>query len=176
MDRLKTICRQIDGANTHVGRFVSWATLLLVAVTFIDVLMRYSFNKSFVFTQELEWHVFAFIFLMGAGYTLKVDGHVRVEVFYGKLGQRGQAWINLIGVIFFLIPSCVMFVKTSLPFVYKSFLIMEGSPDPGGVPFRFILKACIPAGYSLILLQGISLGIKSFLVLIGADFKEAEGK
>jgi TRAP-type mannitol/chloroaromatic compound transport system permease small subunit len=176
MNRLKMICRQIDGVNSHVGRFVCWATLLLVAVTFIDVMMRYSFNKSFVFTQELEWHVFAFIFLMGAGYTLKVDGHVRVEVFYGKLGRRGQAWINLIGVIFFLFPSCVMFVKTGIPFVYKSFLVMEGSPDPGGIPFRFILKACIPAGYTLILLQGISLGIKSFLVLVGADFKAAEGK
>ena len=166
---MKWFCKQIDLLNEWVGRCVAWSTLLLVAVTFVDVVMRYFFNKSYVFTQELEWHVFAFIFLMGAGYTLLMDGHVRVEVFYGKLGTRGKAWINLIGVLFFLIPSCVMFVKTAIPFAYKSFLVMEGSPDPGGIPFRFLLKACIPAGYTLILLQGISLGIKSLLELIGSD-------
>jgi TRAP-type mannitol/chloroaromatic compound transport system permease small subunit len=175
MRYLRSICTGIDHINGTVGKGVSWATLLLVAVTFVDVVMRYFFNKSFVFTQELEWHVFAFIFLMGAGYTLMVDGHVRVEVFYGKLGSRGKAWVNLIGVLFFLIPSCVMFVKTAIPFVYKSYLVMEGSPDPGGIPFRFLLKGCIPAGYALILLQGISLGINSLLTLTGHDITESEG-
>ena len=104
---------------------------------------------------------------MGAGYTLKIDGHVRVEVFYGRLDRKGRAWINLIGVLFFLIPSCIIFVKTSIPFVVKSFQVMEGSPDPGGIPFRFLLKGCIPAGYTLILLQGISMGINSLLELLG---------
>lgn len=176
MDLLKLISQKIDILNEKVGRAVSWATLLLVGVTFVDVVMRYFFNKSYVYTQELEWHVFAFIFLMGAGYTLKVDGHVRVEVFYGRLSSRGKAWINLVGVIFFLVPSCIMFIKTAIPFVHKSFLVMEGSPDPGGIPFRFILKGCIPAGYSLILLQGLSLGIKSLLDVIGPGPVRAEGE
>ncbi len=171
MQFLKTTCNWIDSFNERVGRIVSWATLLLVAVTFTDVVMRYFFNTSYVFTQELEWHVFAFIFLMGAGYTLKHDGHVRVEVFYGKLGRRGRSWINLIGVLFFLIPSCALFIKTGIPFVVHSFAVLEGSPDPGGIPFRFLLKGCIPAGYALILLQGISLGIDSLLGIFG---KEAE--
>ena len=166
MPLLKWICRLIDKINMRMGRFVSWFTLLLVCVTFADVVMRYFFNKSFVFTQELEWHVFAFIFLMGAGYTLKVDGHVRVEVFYGKMGLKGKAWVDLVGVLFFLIPSCALFIKTAIPFVMKSFEVMEGSPDPGGIPYRFILKACIPIGYSLILLQGVSLGIKSLANII----------
>ncbi len=173
MQFLKKICMWIDAINDRVGRVVSWATALLVTVTFADVVMRYFFNTSYVFTQELEWHVFAFIFLMGAGYTLKIDGHVRVEVFYGRLSSKGKAWVNLIGVLFFLIPSCILFVKTSIPFVLKSYQIMEGSPDPGGVPYRFILKACIPAGYALILLQGISLGIDSLLSVVGiAEQKE----
>ena len=176
MRYLVSICAAIDRANASVGKFVSWFTLLLVAVTFVDVVMRYFFNQSFVFTQELEWHVFAFIFLMGAGYTLMVDGHVRVEVFYGKLGKRGKAWVNLIGVLFFLIPSCFMFVKTAVPFVHNSFQVMEGSPDPGGIPYRFILKGCIPAGYTLLLLQGVSLGIKSFLELTGYHSTEMEEK
>lgn len=171
MQFLKTICTWIDGINERVGSFVSWATLLLVVVTFIDVVMRYFFNTSYVFTQELEWHVFAFIFLMGAGYTLKEDGHVRVEVFYGRLSDKGKAWVNLIGVIFFLIPSCVLFIKTSIPFVVKSCMVMEGSPDPGGIPCRFLLKSCIPAGYFLILIQGISLGITSFFEVIGVTVK-----
>jgi TRAP-type mannitol/chloroaromatic compound transport system permease small subunit len=178
MRALTSICSWIDAVNELVGRAVSWATLLLVAVTFTDVVMRYFFNKSYVFTQELEWHIFAFIFLMGAGYTLKIDGHVRVEVFYGRMGRKGRAWINLIGVLFFLIPSCIIFIKTSIPFVVKSFLIMESSPDPGGIPFRFLLKSCIPAGYALMLLQGFSMGINSLLELVGhtadaQDEKEA---
>lgn len=169
MQILRTTCNKIDLINDYVGRGVSWATLLLVVVTFTDVVMRYFFNTSYVFTQELEWHIFAFIFLMGAGYTLKNDGHVRVEVFYGKLDHKGKAWINLIGVLFFLIPSCVLFIKTGIPFMLKSFQVLEGSPDPGGIPFRFILKGCIPAGYALILLQGISLGINSLLAVLGLN-------
>jgi TRAP-type mannitol/chloroaromatic compound transport system permease small subunit len=167
MQILRTLCNKIDLINDYVGRGVSWATLLLVVVTFTDVVMRYFFNTSYVFTQELEWHIFAFIFLMGAGYTLKNDGHVRVEVFYGKLGRKGKAWVNLVGVLFFLIPSCALFIKTGIPFMLKSFQVLEGSPDPGGIPYRFILKGCIPAGYALILLQGISLGMNSLLAILG---------
>lgn len=169
MQSLKKIIAGIDTVNEQVGRVVSWATLFLVIVTFTDVVMRYSLNISFVFTQELEWHVFAFIFLIGAGYTLKADGHVRVEVFYGRLGPKGKGWINLIGVLFFLIPSSLIFIKTGIPFVVKSFQVLEGSPDPGGIPFRFILKACIPIGYALILLQGISLGISSLMAVVGIE-------
>jgi TRAP-type mannitol/chloroaromatic compound transport system permease small subunit len=175
MRALTSICRWIDAVNERVGRAVSWATVLLVAVTFSDVVMRYFFNKSYVFTQELEWHIFAFIFLMGAGYTLKIDGHVRVEVFYGRIGPKGKAWINLIGVLFFLIPSCIIFIKTSIPFVIKSYQIMERSPDPGGIPFRFLLKGCIPAGYALMLLQGVSLGINSLLELAGHTVDTQDG-
>lgn len=169
MQFLRSISVRIDAINKHIGKAVSWTTLLLVAVTFIDVVMRYFFNTSYVFTQELEWHVFAFIFLMGAGYTLLIDGHVRVEVFYGKMSRKARGWIDLVGFLFFLVPSCLLFIKTGLPFVIKSFQILEGSPDPGGIPFRFILKACIPAGYALILLQGISLGIKSLFAILGLE-------
>jgi TRAP-type mannitol/chloroaromatic compound transport system permease small subunit len=175
MKLLRRICTWIDTMNEWVGRAVAWTTLLLVMVTFVDVVMRYFFNTSYVFTQELEWHVFAFIFLMGAGYTLKNDGHVRVEVFYGKLSAKGRAWINLIGVLFFLVPSCLVFIKTSIPFVRESYHIMEGSPDPGGIPYRFILKSCIPVGYTLLLLQGVSLGFNSLFQLAGGvDEKERE--
>jgi TRAP-type mannitol/chloroaromatic compound transport system permease small subunit len=174
MNILKTLCRLIDTLNEWIGRGVAWVTLALVVVIFIDVVMRYLFNTSFVFTQELEWHLFAFIFLIGAGYTLLHDGHVRVDIVYQRLGLKGQAWINLLGVIFFLIPGCFMVMSTSWKFVVNSYMIMEGSPDPGGIPFRFIVKGCIPAGFLLLLIQGISLGMHSLLQILGIETAKEE--
>ncbi len=171
---LEKVYKGIDTLNTWVGNFVAWSTAVVVVVVFVDVVMRYAFKTSFVFTQELEWHLFAFIFLMGAGNTLLKDGHVRVDIFYQRCSRKTQAWINLIGVIFFLIPGCYMIIATSLNFVYNAWAVMEGSPDPGGIPYRFLLKACIPAGFSLVLLQGISLGIKSYLTITGREI-ETEG-
>lgn len=171
MNFFKIVCTGIDRLNIWVGRFVAWTTALVVCVVFVDVVMRYAFNTSFVFTQEAEWHLFAFIFLMGAGYTLYRDGHVRVDIFYQQFGPKTKAWINLIGVLLFLIPGCYMIISTSLKFVYNAYTIMEGSPDPGGIPYRWMLKACIPAGFTLVLLQGISLGIKSFFTIIGKDLE-----
>ena len=140
-------------------------------VVFVDVVMRYAFRTSFVFTHELEWHLFGFIFLLGAGYTLLQDGHVRVDIFYQRFGPKAKAWINLVGVLFFLIPGCVLIIATSWSFVVNSWTVMEGSPDPGGIPYRFVLKACIPLGLGLVLLQGISLGIKSFFILRGEEIE-----
>lgn len=174
MNVLKTFMRWIDGLNEWIGRGVAWVTLALVLVIFVDVIMRYLFNTSFVFTQELEWHLFGFIFLIGAGYTLLHDGHVRVDIIYQRLGFKGQAWINLMGVIVFLIPGCLMIIITSATFVIDSFLILEGSPDPGGIPFRFIVKGFIPAGFSLLLLQGLSLGVHSLLQILGVETPKEE--
>lgn len=174
MSLLRAISFSIDAFNDRIGRGVAWVTFVMTLVVFTDVVMRYVLNLSFVFTQELEWHLFAFVFLMGAGYTLLHDGHVRVDIVYQKLGPRGRAWVNLLGVLFFLIPGCFMVIETSCSFVAESWQVLEGSPDPGGVPFRFILKAAIPAGFALLLLQGVSLGIKSLLTLCGEEVaKEA---
>jgi TRAP-type mannitol/chloroaromatic compound transport system permease small subunit len=151
MEALKTLTRFIDKINEWVGRGVGWVTLGLVLVVFIDVVMRYLFNSSYVFTQELEWHLFGFIFLIGAGYTL-----------------------HLCGVLLFLIPGCLMVITTSWKFTANSFAIFEGSPDPGGIPLRFLIKGCIPVGFSLLLLQGFSLGIHSLMQLLGIEQPEEE--
>lgn len=166
---LKRFSGAIDRSNEVVGRVVSWVALLLVLVVFTDVCMRYLFKTSFVFVQELEWHLFAFIFLVGAGYTLLHDGHVRVDIIYQRLGLKGRAWINLCGVLLFLIPGCLMVMTTSWKFAANSFSMLEGSPDPGGIPYRFIIKGCIPVGFTLLLLQGISLGLHSFMQLVGIE-------
>jgi TRAP-type mannitol/chloroaromatic compound transport system permease small subunit len=174
MEAIRTLSRWIDTMNEWIGRGVAWVTLALVLVVFIDVVMRYLFNTSFVFTQELEWHLFGFIFLIGAGYTLLKDGHVRVDIIYQRLGLKGRAWINLFGVLLFLIPGCFMVISTSWKFTLNSFAILEGSPDPGGIPFRFLMKGCIPLGFVLLLLQGISLGIHSLMQILGVEKAEEE--
>ena len=174
MNALKTISRWIDILNEWVGRGVAWVTTGLVVVVFVDVLMRYLFNTSFVFTQELEWHLFGFIFLIGAGYTLLHDGHVRVDIIYQRLGFKGRAWVNLFGVLLFLIPGCFMVITTSWKFTVNSFSILEGSPDPGGIPFRFLIKGCIPVGFTLLFLQGLSLGIHSMMKILGIETAKEE--
>ncbi|BBO68737.1 C4-dicarboxylate ABC transporter [Desulfosarcina alkanivorans] len=174
VNMLKVFCGAIDRSNEMVGRMVSWVTLLLVLVVFVDVVMRYLFKTSFVFTQELEWHLFAFIFLIGAGYTLLHDGHVRVDIIYQRLSTKGRAWINLIGVIFFLIPGCYLVIVTSWKFVGNSFSMLEGSPDPGGIPYRFIVKGTMTVGYALLLLQGLSMGVHALLQVLGVETAEEE--
>ena len=175
MNVLRSFCNCIDAVNEWMGRLAGWVTLGLVLVVFVDVVMRYLFNTSYVFTQELEWHLFGFIFLIGAGYTLLHDGHVRVDIIYQRLGPRGQAWINLIGVVFFMLPGCIMVIVTSWKFMYLSWSVMEGSPDPGGIPFRFLLKGTITAGFVLLTFQGLSLGLHSLFQLMGKEpMKEDE--
>lgn len=174
MKFLLQLAALIDRLNGKVGRATSWVTLGLVLIVFVDVVMRYAFKTSFVLTQELEWHVFAFIFLVGAGYTLLSDGHVRVDIVYQRYGPKGRAWTNLLGVVFFLIPGCLLVVATSWHFMLRAFQVGEGSPDPGGIPYRFIVKGFIPLGFSLLLLQGVSLGIRSLLEILG--LRDGTGK
>ena len=170
MGILTSIIRCIDKLNSWVGIVAGYIALLMVLVVTADVIMRYAFNTSFVAIQELEWHLFGILFLLGAGYTLLVDGHVRVDVFYQRLSPKGRAWINLLGVLLFLLPGCFLVLATSWNFFTVSLAIGEGSPDPGGLPARYILKFFIPFGFALVTLQGISLGIKSFLEIIGQPY------
>jgi TRAP-type mannitol/chloroaromatic compound transport system permease small subunit len=172
MGVLFKIGRWIDRINEWIGRGVAWVTLVLVVVVFVDVVLRYLFNISFVFTQELEWHLFAFIFLIGAAYTLLHEGHVRVDIIYQRLKDRNKALINLIGMIFFLFPSCVLVILTSWKFISNSYHLMEGSPDPGGIPCRFIIKSMMMVGYTLLCLQGISFGINCIVKGFGNKFSK----
>lgn len=174
MEALKRLADIIDTINKWVGTVVSYVAGLLVVVIFSDVAMRYMFNISYVFTQELEWHLFGFVFLMGAGYTLMRNAHVRVDIFYARLSARGKAWVDLVCSLAFLFPGCYVVIKTSIPFVITAFLTGEGSPDPGGIPHRFILKTCIPLGFMLFAMQGVSLFLRNLFVLTGHAEPEKE--
>lgn len=150
----------IDKINEAIGRLFSWLTTLLMLVICFDVLMRYVFSSSSAALTETEWHLFAAIFMLGAAYTLKYDKHVRVDVFYTNFSEKGKAWVNLIGTIIFLFPFCYVVIRSSVPFVVNSFNVLETSPDPGGLPARYIIKSVIPIGFSLLMLQGISVVLK----------------
>jgi len=176
MKIIRLIVRLIDGLNTKVGYAISWLSTLLVLVVCYDVFTRYFLRKSSVGVQELEWHIFAVLFLIGAAYTLKMDNHVRVDVIYTQLSPRGKAWINLLGSLIFLIPFSILILWACQGFISMSWAIQETSPDPGGLPYRYILKAMIPAGFSLILLQGIALTLRSFCTVIGRPLEEIEEK
>ena len=162
MGFLRGLSRVVDAVNDRVGRSVRLLTLLLVLVTTADVVMRYLFRTSFVFVQEAEWHIFAVLFLMAAGYAHLKKDHVRVDIIYARQSDRTKAVTNLIGGLLFLFPTCFLLINSSIPFVVASVGVLEGSPDPGGLPGRFVLKAVIPVGFLLLALQGVSELIKDF--------------
>lgn len=160
------LVRAIDGLNEKIGQGISWLTTLLVLTVCYDVFTRYFLRSSSVAVQEMEWHIFAVIFLIGAAYTLKHDSHVRVDVFYSHLPPRGKAAIDLFGSLVFLIPFSLLLIWTSQKFIQMSWTFQETSPDPGGLPYRYLLKAMIPAGFALVVLQGIVMALRSFCTLI----------
>ncbi len=168
--------RFVNRLNETVGSGVSWLTTLLVLVVCYDVFTRYLLKNSTVAVQELEWHLFAVIFLIGAAYTLKHDRHVRVDVFYGRFSLRTRAWVDFAGSLVFLIPFCLVAIWCSKTFVVNAYTIGETSPDPGGLPARFVLKAAIPAGFFLLFLQAVSLALQSLLKLLGTEGGNGEGE
>lgn len=165
--KLQRFATFIDKLSVGIGRLVAWLVLLLVLLVCYDVSMRYLFHNGSVALQELEWHLFALIFLLGAAPTLKDDGHVRVDIFHQDkwLGLRARIWVNLLGTLIFLLPFCLVIITASWPFVRNAFLQNEGSPDPGGLPDRYLLKAVIPLAFSLLALQGVADFIRNLLKL-----------
>jgi len=152
---LKRIARLANQVNETVGRAVSWLTVALVILVCFDVAARYFFSASQAWMMELEWHFFSLIFLLGAGYALKHDRHVRVDLFYANFSEKDKAWTDLVGSIIFLIPWCILIIYFSFNYAYSSFLDGEGSPDPGGLPARYVIKFAIVTGVGLLLLQTI---------------------
>ncbi len=128
--------------------------------------MRYLFSFSKNWILELEWHIFAVLFLIGASYGLKHDKHVRVDVFYQNMKPKTKAWINLIGTLIFLLPWCYVVVKTSAGFALNSWYMGEGSPNPGGLPARYIIKSIIPLAFVLLGLEGVALVRKHVITIV----------
>lgn len=165
MSFLKGCANLINFLNEKIGKAVSWLTFVLVLIVCYDVLSRYLFETSVVAVQELQWHIFSIIFLIAAAYSLKHNKHVRVDILYTRFSKKSRAWIDLFGSLIFLIPFCALVIWSSQNFVESSFKFAETSPDPGGLPARYILKACIPLGFFLLLIQGFSLAFQSLITV-----------
>ncbi len=172
MQSLEKFVNFVDGMSDKIGHLVGWMTTLMVLIVFYDTVMRYAFNKGNVALQELEWHLFAIVFLIGAAYTLKESGHVRVDILYVNLSEKTKAWIDFLGIFIFLIPFSVMVIFSTKGFIMNSWAIREISPDPGGLPARYILKAMIPLGFSLLIVQGLSEAAKNFMIIMGHKRQE----
>ncbi len=156
---LDPIATLIEKISEGAGRLSGWLVVALVLLVCYDVTMRYLFQAGSVALQELEWHIFALIFLLGAAYTLKYDEHVRVDVFYQArwMNPKRRAVVDLFGCLFMLLPFCWLMIYSSLPFVSQAYGWGEASPDPGGLPYRWLLKAMIPIGFVLLALQGVAM-------------------
>ncbi|MBU0474697.1 MAG: TRAP transporter small permease subunit [Bacteroidetes bacterium] len=165
MKMLNNFILFVDKTNSIIGKYSSWLTTMLVLVVVYDVILRYVFNQSSVGMQELEWHIFAILFLMGSAFTLLKDDHVRVDLFYSRFEEKKKALINIIGIIVFFIPFVLLIIYTSINYVDNSIVLNEASPDPGGLPARYILKAFIPISFFFLLLQGFSLLFKSIITI-----------
>jgi TRAP-type mannitol/chloroaromatic compound transport system permease small subunit len=165
---LEKVIQSIDTFNEWVGKTVAWFILLMVIIIVYDVSMRKFFGIGSIQLQELQWHLFALVFLFGAAYTLKYDEHVRVDIFYQSrwMNAHRRAWVNMLGGLFLLTPFCLLILNSAWPFVKLSFDFAEGSPDPGGLPYRFLLKSAIPVGFLLLMLQGIAESLKGLVFLL----------
>lgn len=153
----------LDRLSALIGNTAAWMTLFMVVVTFVVVILRKTFNVGFIWLQETVVWMHAVVFMLGAAYTLHAEEHVRVDIFYRDMSPRRRAWIDLVGVMIFLLPVCAFLAWTSFEFVTQSWSIRESSREAGGLPFPFVplLKTILLLMPLTLALQGMSLLLKS---------------
>lgn len=157
--------RRLDRVVELIGRATAWLTLLLVLLVAFDVGARYLLHVSWVSEQEFEWHILAVIALIAGSYTLQQGEHVRVDIFYQHYSERTKLWLDVMVPALIVIPIGVFIAYMSLHFVEMSYAINESSPDPGGLPDRWLLKAFVPIGFALVALQGLAMFLQAIAAL-----------
>ena len=166
MRPLLAISNAIDQLNEKIGYICNLLVLLACLVSAINAMIRYAFSYSSNGWLELQWYMFALLVMFGASYTFRRNEHVRVEMLYLYLSERGQLWLDLIGTLFFLIPTCLLLAYLSWPFFMQSYSVNEMSANAGGL-LRWPVKFAIPAGFVMLALQGLSEVIKRAAALQG---------
>ena len=156
----------IDFLNEKLGGVCNWLVLGACVVSAANAMIRYAFGYSSNAWLELQWYMFAVFVMFGASYTFKKNEHVRVEILYLMLSERGQLWLDMIGTLFFLIPSCLLLAYLSWPFFLQSYEVSEISSNAGGL-VRWPIKAVVPIGFMFLALQGVSEVIKRIAALNG---------
>jgi len=162
--------RGIERLIEVVGEWTSWISLVIVILMATNVLLRYAFSIGSVWSQELEWHLLAPLILFGMSYALRHGEHVRVDIVYGRFPVRVKLIVDLVSALLTIAIS-VLIIWFSINYVQQSYVIDEGSADPGGLPHRFLLKSLIPLGFALLLVQSIASALLS-LEKLGAATHE----
>jgi len=163
---LLAFARLIDALTERIGRIVIWLVLVATLISAGNALLRYAFGISSNAWLEIQWYLFGAMFLLAAGYTLKHNGHVRIDIFYNRFGPRGQAWIDLAGGLLFLLPMAGLLAWLAWPMFFEAWQTQEHSPDAGGL-LRWPVKLMLPLGFALLALQGIAEVIKRIGLLTG---------
>ena len=156
-----------EAINEWLGRAVSWLSLCMVLVTFTVVVLRYAFDLGWIWLQESVTFMHAALFLIGASYTLKHQGHVRVDIFFRRFSPRTQAWVDLLGSLLLLLPVCLFIFYVSWDYVSQSWALHEGSREAGGLDGVYLLKSLILGMALLLILQGLAMVIHTLLQLTG---------
>jgi TRAP-type mannitol/chloroaromatic compound transport system permease small subunit len=163
------LSRQLDNFVQWIGRGLSYIWLVLLFVIVINVLLRYLFSEGRIELEELQWHLYCIGFLLGMSYAYQADVHIRVDLLHERFSPQLRAWIELYGILLFLIPFIALILIFSVQFVSSSFLVSEVSPSPGGLPFRWAIKAILPLGFALLLLTVFARLIRVWYFLFIAD-------
>jgi len=156
---------QLEKITDITGRYVSWLTLAMVLMTFSIVILRYVFNTGWIAMQEAVTYMHASVFMLAAAYTLQLDAHVRVDIFYQKMSATGKAIINLLGTFLFLLPVCGFILWVSWEYVLNAWEIKESSREAGGLPGVYLLKTQIIIMAILLITQGIAIVLKTIIQL-----------
>ena len=150
----------IDRTIDAIGRGAAWLNIGMVAATGVVVVLRYAFDVGAIFLQESVVYLHGAAFLLGLSYALQHDNHVRVDVLYARLGDRAKTLIDVLGHVLFLLPLCVTIAVVSTPYAVRSWAVLEGSPEVGGVPAVFLLKTLIPVAAVLLFVQAAALAVR----------------
>jgi TRAP-type mannitol/chloroaromatic compound transport system permease small subunit len=157
----------IDRLTAAIGRGAAWLALLIVLLQFALVVARYLFSRGSIWLDEAVMYAHAGLFLLAAAWTLQAGGHVRVDVFYAEASPRTRAWIDVFGTLVFLLPFAAAVFWLSLPYVGRSWAVLERSPEASGLPFVYLLKTLIPVFAALMALQGVAQAVRAVVVLRG---------
>jgi len=165
--RMSVLAERIDRFNAAIGRAAAWAGLFIVLMQFAVVVLRYAFGIGSIWLSESIIYGHAALFMLAAAWTLRENGHVRVDVFYADASERTKALIDLVGALMLLIPFMLVLATFAVPYVARSWAILERSRETSGLPVVFLLKTLIPAFAILFALQGVAQAIRAANVLAG---------
>jgi len=158
-----------DRFSDIMGWIAGILNLAMLVNVFYDAIMRYFFRTGSIAMQEMEWHLFAVTFLFGMAYCLKEDGHVRVDILYDRFPPRWKAIVNIAGTLLFLIPLSVLIIEGSLWYVHEAYSLNEVSGDPGGLPYRWLIKAVIPSSFVFLIVSAAGFVVRNLNIFRGVE-------